>query len=109
MHIMEASGQPLTDSQCLIGGAIGGAVTLWLFAGVVFPRLRLGFSWDGTSRQGSAIASLAWSLFAAAFTIVLLASGLHYSPITGRGWWILGLGFLAVAVAFIYDHIGKET
>jgi hypothetical protein len=106
---MKGPAQPLTDSQCLIGAAICGAVTLWLFAGVWFTRLRLGFAWDGTNRKGSAIASLAWSLFTAAFSIVLLASGIHCSPITSRGPWILGLAFLAVVVAFIYDHIGKET
>jgi hypothetical protein len=106
---MEGSGQPLTDSQCLVGAAICGAITLWLLAGVWFPRLRLGFAWEGTNRQGSAIASLGWSLFAAAFTIVLLASGLHYRPITSHGLWIVGLGALAVAIAFIYDHVGKQT
>ncbi len=81
---MKGPAHSLTDSQCLIGAAICGAITLWLFAGVWFPRLRRGFTWEGTTRQGSAIASLAWSLFTAAFTIVLLASGLHYSPITSR-------------------------
>jgi hypothetical protein len=106
---MEGSGQPLTDRQCLIGAMICGAVTLSLFAGVWLPKLRLGFAWEGTNRHGSAIASLGWSLFAAAFTIVLLANGLHYTPITSRGFWIVGLGMLAVAVAFVYDHIGKQT
>ena len=99
----------MTDSQYLIGGVICGALTLWLFAGAWSPKLRRGFTWDGTNRRGSAIGLLGWSLLTAAATVVLLASALHYTPITSRRLWILGLGFLLMFVAFIYDHIGKET
>jgi|SRR6476646_8358128 len=99
----------MTDTQYLIGGVICGAFTLWVFAGVWSPKMRRGFNWDGTNRRSSAIGHLGWSLLTAAVTVVLVASGLHYTPITSRRMWILGLGFLLMFVAFIYDHIDKET
>ena len=99
----------MTDSQYLIGVVICGALTLWLFAGVWSPKMRRGFTWEGTDRRSSAIGHLGWSLFTAAVTVVLLAGDLHFVPITSRRMWILGLGFLLMFVAFIYDHIGKET
>jgi hypothetical protein len=105
---MEGSGQPLSDNQCLIGAAICGGIALFMLAGVWFPRLRLGFLWEGTNRRCSSAGSLGWSLFFAAFAILLVASGVHYSPISEHAGWIVGFGGLALVLAFIHDHTGNQ-
>jgi hypothetical protein len=88
---------------CFVGAFVCGAITIWLLLAARFPSLRFGFAWEGVNRPMSGIAFVACALSSASWVILLLASGFHYTPVTDHGVWIIGPGFLAFALGFVYD------
>jgi hypothetical protein len=105
---MEGDGHPLTSDQCFIGAAVCAAITVWLLLAARYPGLRFGFAWEGINRPMSSIAFAASAVCSASWMVLLLGSGFHFTPVTDHGFWIVGFGFIAVALALVRDLLVRR-
>lgn len=107
MLLIAAHGAPDSPAVCFSFAAILGLVSISFLRGALFPRPDDKAHWGGKkyppypmSRLGGAACGmnfLAWSL-------LTLAEGFRYRPITDRAFWLIGPAFLMLFAAAYRDY-----